>query len=156
MGRVSSRGVLYLVYPKNVAAGHKSPNPARFISDLVGVLGMSAVVSVVQGGFITEVVRGLLLRLQGEATLSANAYGFTLRWPPALLSAHLGSLSIFDLGQFVALLAELGPGLLLAPLATGYAWRRFQAGITWKLVWDWSPGCACSFLCLSNMVLIAQ
>jgi hypothetical protein len=94
----------------------------------LAVLGASAILSMVQGGFITEVVRGFWLRLQGGASVSANAYGFSLRWPPTMLSAHLGLLTIFKPTQLIALLTELGPGLLLAPMSTRYAWKRYQDG----------------------------
>jgi hypothetical protein len=101
--------------------------PTRFRGWLA-VLGASAILSLVQGGFITEVLRGFWLKIQGGASVSANTYGFGLRWPPAMVSAHLGLLAISKPVQLIALLAELGPGLLLAPLATRYAWKRYQEG----------------------------
>ena len=84
------------------------------------ILGLSAALSLIQGGFITETARGLLTRLLGLPSQSYHAFGFSLRWPPALPSAHLGSLSILNPGQLLALLAELGPALLaLILLARG-------------------------------------
>jgi hypothetical protein len=80
------------------------------------ILFLSAILALVQGGFITETARNLLASIFGTAAQSYNARGFSLRWPPGLLSAHLGSLSIFNAGQLVALLAELGPALLLVPV----------------------------------------
>jgi hypothetical protein len=77
------------------------------------VLLLSAVLSLIQGGFITETARGLVARLLNLPGQSYNAFGFSLRWPPGLPSAHLGTLSILDPGQLIALLAELGPALLL-------------------------------------------
>ena len=77
------------------------------------ILLLSAGLALIQGGFITETMRGLMARLLGLPDQSVNAFGFSLRWPPGLPSAHLGTLSLFDPGQLVALIAELGPALLL-------------------------------------------
>ncbi len=95
---------LYKSFPKNV------------LVQWAIILALSALVSLIQGGFITETARSLMASISGSASQSYNARGFSLRWPPGLLSAHLGSLSIFNPGQLVALLAELGPALLLIPV----------------------------------------
>jgi len=91
-------------------------------------LGASAILSLVQGGFLTEAVRSLAYRLSGIAYQQGQYDYFTvsLRWPPGLISAHLGDLSLFDARQLVALLAELGPALFLAPLVTRYSWRQLR------------------------------
>jgi hypothetical protein len=80
------------------------------------ILTISALISLVQGGFITETIRNLIASISGVYSHSYNARGFSIRWPPGLLSAQLGSLSIFIPGQLVALLFELGPALLLIPV----------------------------------------
>jgi len=97
------------------------------------VLGLSALLSVFQGGFITETLRSLLLALQGAPPAASNANGFALRWPPAFITGHLGQLSPFNLRQLGVLLAELGPALLAAPLASYIAWRAARRG-------DWLMG----------------
>jgi len=95
----------------------------------VGVLLGSALIAVLQGGFITEAARNLAGGLLGGAVgQSNNFYGFDLRWPPAIYSAHLGLLSLLDPAQVFALVLELGPVLFLAPLAARAAWRSFQRG----------------------------
>ena len=94
----------------------------------LAVLGAGAVLSAFQGGFITDTVRGLLGGAGSQGASASNFYGFTLRWPPAIVSAHLGLLSPFNLRQLVALLAEMGPVLLAAPLATRFAWRAAKRG----------------------------
>ncbi len=94
----------------------------------LGVLAASAVLSAFQGGFITETLRGLLDAASRQNPATSNLYGFSLRWPPAIVSAHLGLLSPFNLRQLAALLAEMGPVLLAAPLATCYAWRAARRG----------------------------
>jgi hypothetical protein len=80
------------------------------------ILALSALISLLQGGFITETARNLVASITATVSQSYNARGFSLRWPPGLLSAHLGVLSILNPGQLVALLAELGLVLALVPL----------------------------------------
>lgn len=94
------------------------------------VLAVSGLLSVWQGGYITETLRAFLLRWQGQAAVAqANAYGFALRWPPAIPTAHFGALSLFDPAQALVLLTEFGPVLLLIPAAwamTRRSLRRFR------------------------------
>jgi hypothetical protein len=80
------------------------------------ILAVSSLLSLIQGGFITETARNLLASLSGTASQSYNADKFSIRWPPGFVSAHLGSLSIFNPGQLVALLAEVGPAILFVPV----------------------------------------
>lgn len=89
------------------------------------ILFLSGVLALVQGGFITETARNLIDSILGVAAQSYNAGRFSLRWPPSLLSAHLGSLSIFNPGQLITLLAELGPALLVIPVIFVYYKRKF-------------------------------
>ena len=89
-----------------------------------GVLGLGGLLAAFQGGYLTEAGRSLFSNLQGAAApQSNNFYLFTVRWPPALPSAHFGDLSILNPRQLAALLAELGPVLLLAPLVAWFTWR---------------------------------
>ncbi len=80
------------------------------------ILSFSALLSLVQGGFISETARNLIASISGFTSPSYNARGFSVRWPPGLLSAHLGNLSILNPGQLVVLLVELGLALLLIPV----------------------------------------
>jgi hypothetical protein len=80
------------------------------------ILLTSGVIALVQGGFITETARNLISSITGTTAQSYNARGFSIRVPPGLLSAHLGVLSIVNPGQLTALLAELGPALLIIPV----------------------------------------
>ena len=97
------------------------------------ILLLSAGLALIQGGFITEAARGLMARLFDLPAHSVNAFGFSLRWPPGLPSAHLGTLSIFDPGQLVALIAELGPALLLVVVLVRYLPHQLQ-----RRRWLWS------------------
>lgn len=88
------------------------------------VLGISLILSLVQGAFLTDVASGVAAAFTGSTAASTNVHGFALRWPPALLSGHLGPLSLVSPGQLVILLAELGPVLALGPAVSWYAIRR--------------------------------
>ena len=81
------------------------------------ILLVSALFAVVQGGFVTEAVRKIINSFTGAAGQSYYLHTFLLRWPPGLPSAHLGALSIFNPTQLIALLTELGPALLIIPIA---------------------------------------
>jgi hypothetical protein len=98
-----------------------------------GVLGISAVLGVLQGGFVTETLRDLFSSLTGTTASVANAYGFSLRWPPGVPTGHLSDLMLFEPEGLLVMLLEFGPALLLAPLATVYAWKRMRGG-------DWMAG----------------
>ncbi len=102
------------------------------------VLAVSALLSAVQGGFITETLRSAGAALIGESAATSNAYGFALRWPPALYSAHLGQLSILDGRQLLVLLAELGPVLLLIPVVIAWQWPRRRRADWFSLGLGWS------------------
>ena len=112
--------------------------PRSYWVAVLAALGVSALLAAFQGGFITETLRGLAGRWLGiEAWVRAtnNAYSFSLRWPPAVYSAHLGLLSLGNPRHWLVLLAEMGPAIFLAPLVTGWAWsllkreRWLEAGL---------------------------
>jgi hypothetical protein len=115
---------LVLVYQLVVYHKNRSPDKAHQLIFWSLVLVASAILSVLQGGFITEFVRSLIAGLQGANATQTNYHGFSLRWPPAIPTAHFADLHIFNLRQLLVLLAELGPLLLLAPLGSWYAWKR--------------------------------
>ena len=115
----------------------RKPFPRQVVIQWGAVLFLSGILSLVQGGFITETARQVLLRLQGIAPAVTrsdyNYFYFGLRWPPAIVSGHFGDLSLFNPSQLLLLLFEIGPVLLLAPAVTAYSWRRLQRG-------DWMEG----------------
>ena len=92
----------------------------NYLKQSGAILGIGLVLSLVQGGFITEVARDLLTRLAGGTVsiVSTDYQGFFIRGTPAITSGHFGSLSLLNPGQVVVLAAELGPALLLAPVVT--------------------------------------
>ena len=88
---------------------------------------------IVQGGIITEMVRSLLLPTStvgiGEELLTSTSLaGFFTRWPPAIVSSHLGTLEIFSPQKLLIALFEIGPLIFFAPWITFWSWKKFRAG----------------------------
>jgi hypothetical protein len=80
------------------------------------VLIPSAALSLVMGGVITTTASRELGQLLGAPVDSAIYISeLSLRWPPALISAHLGALSLVNPPQILIAAAEIGPLVLLAP-----------------------------------------
>ena len=94
----------------------------RWIAVLVPV-GLAAMV---QGGMFTEIVRARF----GSGTGSGGSYFDAtpdLVWPPAIISAHFGSLSLFNLSQLIVALTEIGPIILVLPLAVIWGLKTLRA-----------------------------
>jgi hypothetical protein len=97
---------------------------------LFGVTATAGVLSILQGGTITEVSKRVLNRFSGVVEMGSLGpdVGFGWRFPPAIVSSHLGEMRIFNLGELVIALAEIGPLLLLAPIAIWFARKRMRKG----------------------------
>lgn len=118
---------------------------------VLAAAALSIPIVLLQGGTLTEMTRQLFFAgAQAAAPASAlgvglagvgafavapalDILGFSLRWPPAILSSHLGALNIFSPVEIIVGLFEIGPVLLFTPWITRWAWRRAKAG-------DWAPG----------------
>ncbi len=98
--------------------------------------GLSIPIVLLQGGTLTEFAgqaAGLLTGTNGVGAASpGTGLGFSLRWPPAVASAHLGSLALTSPRELLLALLEIGPVVLFAPWITRWAWRRFEHK-------DWVP-----------------
>ena len=124
---IAISGVVLLVRRRR----RRQPLPKALLITWTVVLALSGLISAVQGGFLTEALRNVLLSFQGTRSGTGGSYNyfsFLPQWPPSLISAHFGSLSLLNPGQLLALLAEIGPVVLLAPAATRYAWKRLRRG----------------------------
>jgi hypothetical protein len=101
----------------------------RLPAGVIRVVLLSASASVVaalQGGLLTEILRSRLLALQGQTSYFDTSLTFV--WPPAIVSAHLGSLSLGNPAQLVAALAEIGPVILVTPLVLLWGWKSYRLG----------------------------
>ncbi|MFH1184363.1 MAG: hypothetical protein V1755_04900 [Chloroflexota bacterium] len=97
--------------------------------DLLTWLAISAAaltVGIIQGGMLTEIVQA---RLRHDATVSSYFDPTpALVWPPALVSAHLGSLSLANPAHLIGALLEIGPIVLVSPLVVAWGWRSLRLG----------------------------
>jgi hypothetical protein len=75
---------------------------------------------------LTEIVRSRLFSRSGQAGYFDTS--LSLIWPPAFVSAHLGSLSIVNPAQLIAALAEIGPVVFVTPLVAVWCIRSFRVG----------------------------
>jgi hypothetical protein len=111
--------IVWMVQNKTV----RPPQSARF---WIIVVVLAGVFALVQGGMATEVLRG---RLDPSAA-QADSYfkvGFSLV-PPAVISSHLGKLSLLNPFQLLAALFEVGPLVLALPLALLWGYKVLREG----------------------------
>jgi hypothetical protein len=114
---------------------------------------LSVPIVLLQGGTLTELAKDFLFGYEGPGLLGSTGsilnvffselhipsavdpdfLGFSLRWPPAILSGHLGALSLFSPIEIIVGLFELGPVVLFATWISTWAWRRAKSG-------DWMLG----------------
>ena len=99
--------------------------PGRLAVWLAVLLG-AIIIAAFQGGLLTEIVRSRLMPRAAEASYFDTSLSFV--WPPAVVSAHLGSLSIASLPQLVVALAEIGPVILVTPLLFAWWRKSFRLG----------------------------
>ena len=105
----------------------------RKLNPTLMALMISIPLVIVQGGIITEMVRSLVLPTStvgiGEELLTSTSLGgFFFRWPPAIVSSHLGTLEIFSPQKLLIALFEIGPLIFFAPWITFWSWKKFRAG----------------------------
>lgn len=83
-------------------------------------------IALIQGGTLTDMFYNWFRPVE----LSAVYYktSFRLVWPPEIVSAHLGVLSLFQPYQLIAALLEIGPILLVLPLLLNWGKREFSRG----------------------------
>jgi hypothetical protein len=63
-----------------------------------------------------------------HAAASFSIFGFSLRWPPAIVSSHLGPLNLFSPLQLLVALFEIGPVIIFTPWITAWALRKAKQG----------------------------
>jgi hypothetical protein len=93
------------------------------------VILFAGFISLLQGGVLTGVTASLFERFTGVNTSGSNYFtvNFPLVWPPVLVSAQLGVLSLFNPYQLLTSLAEVGPVILVFPLVCIWGWKALRA-----------------------------
>ena len=112
------------------AVQHKSLRLPASLWNWFWVIAAAGVISLFQGGVITGVVASKLSEIINPAQATASYFtgGFSLLWPPAVLSSHLGFLAITDPYQLLAILFEVGPTIILLPLVAVWAAKTYKWG----------------------------
>lgn len=113
-----------------VALGWRRKKARADLRGWVWILLIGLVMALMGGGVITETVRGWLTAQQGVVS-SPEYYGFagfSLRWPPIILSAHLGALELGRPAHWIVALAEIGPLIFLVPWLIRRTWRQARRG----------------------------
>jgi hypothetical protein len=87
-------------------------------------------VSLFQGGVLTGVLKNVLLSLFGSSVIDAETSYFTasfpIRWPPTVISAHLGRLALTNPGQLLAAMFEVGPIILIFPFVVLWGKKGYK------------------------------
>ncbi len=93
----------------------------RWIAVLVPV-GLAAMI---QGGMFTQIVRARFTSGPGSGSSYFDATP-NLVWPPSVISAHFGALSLFNLSQLIVALTEIGPIIFALPLVIIWGWKTLR------------------------------
>ena len=105
---------------------HRSWRLPRELALWISILAAACVLALLQGGLLTEIARSRLAPGSGQTGYFDTSLSFV--WPPAIVSAHLGSLSILNPAQLLAALAEIGPVILITPLLLVWARKSYRLG----------------------------
>ncbi|HET7009808.1 MAG TPA: hypothetical protein VFI11_03445 [Anaerolineales bacterium] len=93
----------------------------------LAIAAVAAIVAMLQGGTRTEAARRVLE--SGSAGGSGSSFaGFSFRAIPSIVSSHLGEMRLSRPGEILLAVFELGPALLLAPVAGWAALRALRRG----------------------------
>jgi hypothetical protein len=120
-------GILYLgVFLVGILwlAQHRTLRPPRSAGFWIAVFALAGLFAMVQGGLATEIVYERFFPSATE-TDSYFEVGFSLV-PPAVISSHLGRLSLFNPLQLLAALLEVGPVILALPLVLIWGYRALH------------------------------
>lgn len=125
---IVSLGMGLVIISVIYAVQHKTWKLPKSLWRWFVVLIPAGIIAAVQGGVLTGIVLGILARLSGKGGPSYFTFSFSLRWPPAFLSSHLGLLSFNDPYQILVALCEIGPLIILLPLALIWGWKAYRSG----------------------------
>ncbi len=98
--------------------------------EILLIIVLPIVFSIFQGGVLTGVSKGLLQVISGNGFAASSQYysiNFPIRWPPAIISAHLGVLSLVNWAQLIVAICEVGPVFLMVPLFVSFGVKSFRS-----------------------------
>ena len=122
---IAGLGILILVY----ILQHKTINLPKSLKTWSLIFIAGWVIALVQGGTITDLIRGLSREtFLGEEFVSYQSVTFIPVWPPTIVSSHLGILSMNNPWHLLAGLIEIGPILLVLPLALIWGYKAYRIG----------------------------
>lgn len=99
----------------------------QLVRQWAALAAAALLLAMLQGGVFSGFVLNTLMPANAGARYGYS--GLSLRWPPALVSGHLGPLSLTNPWQTALAVIEIGPVLLLVPFLWAFAWgwlRRSQ------------------------------
>ncbi|RME90681.1 MAG: hypothetical protein D6770_01970, partial [Anaerolineae bacterium] len=115
------------------ALSHRRAHVPRNARRWVIVMSIALLIALVQGGVITEIARGLLLRLSGAAERTAyHTFHFAFQWPPSVVSSHLGVLTLTNPTHLLLVFLEVGVILLALPLTVAWGMKMLRAQRWWE------------------------
>ncbi len=114
------------------AVQYRTVRPPRSVWFWIVVVFAAGILALVQGGLATEVIYQRLYPTTAESDTYFEV-GFSLV-PPAVISSHLGKLSIFNPLQLLAALLEIGPLILVLPLVLIWGYKALQEERWFKAV----------------------
>jgi len=109
---------------------HPNMTPRRQVWLQLLVLALlPGLAALFQGGVLTGAAAGIFARLGGVPAAQTQYFslGFHLRFPPAFVSAHLGTLALTNWAQTLTAIAEVGPIFLLLPLFLIWGRKGYRA-----------------------------
>ena len=87
-----------------------------------------------------------ITRLLGKEVVSYHSFNFALLFPPALITGHLGQLTLTNPYQLLAAVIEVGPVLLALPLLFWWGLKAFRAQRWYEAVLTFSSFLGLAFV----------
>lgn len=114
---------------------HRSFRLPKNLLAWLGAIAAATVLILLQGGVFTDLFLSRLGGLSGASSEGTYfSFAFPFVFPPQVMSAHLGALSLFDPPQLLAALAEIGPVILALPLVIAFCIKAVRSS-SWYLAW---------------------
>lgn len=112
---------------------HRSRHIPASLWRWIGALALAAPFIAFQGGVLTELVRGAILRLTTPLPTQTAFHTFNFSFSlPSVVSGHLGFLSLLQPAQLLAFFLELGPILLALPLVLAWGGKMIRRQQWWE------------------------